>query len=239
MSSSSTKHAIICTSVEEIKSAIVLISWLLCTCIHINSSQQVHQIASCWLLFFCFFLRALVSCIPSEIEIKLVVLFFLRSILRLDNITSEIKIIRVISADSLSGSELLESATEVEITTLVLLLALPLNFLNPLLFFAGSSLLGCFDSLPQLFIFVDFPGSGGLGLAISLLSPPLPFSFLLDPAGLLVRGLISLTPHVVSPKVLTRKLYNYFDKNINKLFIHVNQSAWRRALREEDHLLFS
>ena len=186
MSSCSTKHAIICTSVEEIECAIVLITWLLSTCIHIYSSQQVHQIASCWLLFFCFFLRALVSCIPTEIEIKLVVLFFLRSILRLYNITAKVKIIRVISAYSLAGSELLESASKVEIPTLVLPLALSLNIFDSLLFLASGCLLGCLDSLPQLFIFVHLTRGSGNSLAISLLSPPLPFSFLLDPAGLLI-----------------------------------------------------
>lgn len=187
MSSCSTKYAIICTSVEEIECAIVLITWLLSTCIHIDSSQQVHQIAPCWLLFFCFFLRALISCAPSEIEIKLVVLLFLRSILWLYNITSEVKIIWVISAYSLAGSELLKSASEVEITTLVLPLALSLNIFDSLLFFAGGSLLGCLDSFPQLFIFVYFTRGSGISLAIiSLLSPPLPFSFLLDPAGLLI-----------------------------------------------------
>lgn len=233
MSSCSTKHAIICTSIEEIECAIVLVSWLLSTCIHIDSSQQVHQIASCWLLFFCFFLWAFIPRIPSEIEIKLVVFFFLRSILWLYNITSEVKIIRVISADSLAGSELLKSTSKVEFATLVLPLALSLNIFDSLLFFAGGSLLGCLDSLPQLFIFVHFPGSRGNSLAISLLSPLLPFSFLLDPAGLLVGGLIGLTAHVVSPEVLTRKLYykEYFLE-----IIQVNQSVYKKSTKGQRSL---
>lgn len=174
------KDAVVRRTIEKVQCIFLILLWGALACIHVNASEEVHEIASAsatWLIFLWGRLF-LITATTTEIEVELLIVLLLLPY----HIPSKIKVIDIVPCHRLIviGGELLKPIAKIEIVIVVTalwllicrsnLLTKLLCLLDSQLFLLGRRLLGQLDGSSQLLVLIDDVS----GLSPWLPSPMLP-----------------------------------------------------------------